>query len=585
MIRTYWKRIEMKKIKVFIGVLMLILICFTSCGKKIIPAFTAGKKNKNYDVAAFNFFYVEAIKQKLLGNGGDALKYLEQCIKINPVSDATYYQMAQIVMANGDIKNGKKFASKALSIEEKNVWYLMMLAGIYYQESNLDSAIIYYEKAVTYFPDKEDLQLTLGNLYSENKNYTKAISIFTTLDEKYGVNESSTLSAIKSLMAAGNYDEALKKTELLLKQYPEEILYNGLLAEIYKGKGENEKALEVYEKLLEKNPDNSQTQLAICEFLITEKSYDDLFVLLNTVILNNKVTREDKIALIVKLLEQPEIISDQSDHLMLALMVLEANYKDDEIFVLFRPELLIKQNKLDEASVCLEDIINHNPQNYFAWEKLLFVYLQMKDYNKLTSKGEECATLFNRSFIAKILYANGAMETGKFDIALEELRKAGILAGNNQDSLVQVLTMKADVYYRMKDFKKAFELFEETIKSGKADLTVLNNYAYYLAEQNMNLKEAEKMAKNVIDKEKGNATYLDTYGWILYKRGKLAEAAKVFEEIINNGGEPDAVWYEHYGYILKKQNKCEKAIQNWNIALKTDSTKTNLIKEIENCKR
>jgi tetratricopeptide (TPR) repeat protein len=156
----------MKKIRVFIGILMLIIICFSSCGKKIIPAFTAGKKNKSYDVAAFNFFYVEAIKQKLLGNGGDALKYLEQCIKINPVSDATYYQMAQIVMANGDIKNGKKFGSKALSIDEKNIWYIMMLAGIYYQESNLDSAIIYYEKAVNYFPDKEGLQLTLGNLYS-----------------------------------------------------------------------------------------------------------------------------------------------------------------------------------------------------------------------------------------------------------------------------------------------------------------------------------------------------------------------------------------------------------------------------------
>ena len=51
----------------------------------------------------------------------------------------------------------------------------MMMGGFYYQEKNVDSAIIYYEKAVRYFPDEEDLQLTLGNLYSENKNYDKAI--------------------------------------------------------------------------------------------------------------------------------------------------------------------------------------------------------------------------------------------------------------------------------------------------------------------------------------------------------------------------------------------------------------------------
>ena len=63
---------------------------------------------------------------------------------------------------------------------------------------------------------------------------------------------------------------------------------------------------------------------------------------------------------------------------MIALMVLEANYKDDDIIPLLRPELLIKQEKLDEASIRLEEIIKVKPENYYAWEKLLLVYLQMK---------------------------------------------------------------------------------------------------------------------------------------------------------------------------------------------------------------
>ena len=210
--------------------------------------------------------------------------------------------------------------------------------------------------------------------------------------------------------------------------------------------------------------------------------------------------------------------------------------------------------------------------------------MQMADYQKLMVKGEECATRFNRSFLAKVLYANGALEKEKYTIALEELRKAEILAGDKKDLILQVLTMRADVYYRMKDYSKAFEIFEQALKTNGDDLTVINNYAYYLAEQNMKLKEAEEMAKKVIEKEKGNTTYLDTYGWVLYKRGKLNEAARVMEDIINSGEKPDAVWYEHYGYILKKQNKCGKAIENWEIALKLDSRKTDLNKEIENCK-
>jgi tetratricopeptide (TPR) repeat protein len=576
---------KMVKIKIVIIGFTLSLLCLVSCNKKMVPNTVIGRKAKNYDTAAFDYIYVEAIKQKLIGNVGDALKYFEQCTKIFPESDAAYYQMAQMALGMGDIKSGKKFAKNALSLDQKNVWYLTMVAGVYYKEKNLDSAIIFYEKAIKYFPDKENLQLTLGNLYAENRKYDEAISIFDSFEKRYGVNESSALSSARAYVADGKYDEALSKMQTLLKEYPDEILYNGFLAEIYRAKGENEKARMVYEQIIERNPDDPKTQLSICDFLIKGKDYDELFRFINTVVLNAKVTRADKISLIASMLEEPEVVRDQGDQIMLTIMVLEANYEKDNIFLLFRPELLIKQNKLEEASMRLEEIIKLYPDNYYAWEKLLLLYLELKEYNKLFIKGEECATIFNRSFLAKMLYASGAIEMDKFSVAMEELKKAEILAGDNKDSLVQVLTMRADIYYRMKEYTKAFGVFDEALKSNKDDLTVLNNYAYYLAEQGIRLKEAEKMAIMVVEREKENSTYMDTYGWVLYKRGKLNDAARVMEAIINKDETPDAEWYEHYGFILKKQKKCLKAIESWNTAIKLDSTKSNLIKEIENCRK
>jgi tetratricopeptide (TPR) repeat protein len=575
----------MKSYKIGYIFFAFIVISFSFCSKSLGPSGKIQKSKTGFDAAAFNEVYVEALKQKLLGNGGDALKYLEQCIKINPESDASYYQMAQIVIANGDIKNGKKYLSRALSINHENIWYLTMLAGLYYQEKNLDSSIVCYEEVVKYYPDKENLLVTLGNLYAEDKKFGKANSIFESFDKKYGVNESSTLSLVKSLISEGKYDDAMVKAEALLKEHPDEVEYNGVLADIYRGKGENQKALDVYKKLLERNPDDARVQLTLCDFLLTEKSYNDLFILLNTVLLNNKVDKESKITLMAKIVEIPELDKELEQKEIISLMILEANYKDDNIIPLLRPELMLKENKLVEATERLEEIIKTNPENYYAWEKLLIGYLQLKDYNKLCTIGEECAMKFNTSLPAKLLYANGALETGKYSIALEELKKAEILAGDNKDLMLQVLTMRADVYYRMKDYSKAFETFDEALKNNNDDLTVINNYAYYLAEQNKNLKEAEVMAKKVIEKEKGNTTFLDTYGWVLYKRGKLKEAAKVMESVISKGEKSDAVWYEHYGYILKKQNKCKEAVYNWNISLKIDSTKTELIKEIRNCKK
>jgi predicted Zn-dependent protease len=574
---------KMKRLIYYVFFGLLVVLIIASCAKKVSPSLVNVTDERGYDMAKFNYVYVEAIKQKLMGNGGEALKLLEEAVKINPVSDAAYYQMAQIVSAGGDIGNGKRFLKKALAIDEKNIWYLMMMGGFYYQERKVDSAIFYYETAVKYFPDEEDLQLTLGNLYTENKDYKRAITIFDSFDKKYGVNENSTVSAVRTLLESGDFDQALVKAELLIKEYPDEVMYNGLLAEIFTQKGEIEKARNVYNELLERNPDNPQVQLAICDFLINEKNYRELFLLLNNVILNTSVRREDKITLFARLIELPDLIQKNSDELIIAIMVFEANFKNDDIIPLLRPEALVKMSKLDEAALRLEEIIKENPENYYAYEKLLLVLNQKRDFKNLMIRGEECATKFNRSFLAKILYANGALECRNYDVALEELRKAEILAGDNKEFMTQVLTMRADVYYRMKDYMKAFETFETAIKADGEDLTVINNYAYYLAEQDMNLKEAEEMAKRVIEKEKNNNTYLDTYAWVLYKRGKLREAAKIMEQIMNSGQAPDAEWYEHYGFIQAKLKNCAKATDSWKYAIELDSTKSNLQEEIVKC--
>ena len=561
-------------------VLLIIGSCATK--KQTIPI----KDNvKDYDAAAFDYVYVEALKQKLMGNGGDALRYFEQCIKLDPESDAAYYQMAQIVLASGDMANGKRYAARAYQIDNRNIWYIIMLSGIYYQEGNIDSAIFVYEKAVQYYPQKVNYQIALANMYSEKGDYDRSLKKFEQLEVKYGINESITSAYIQTLIVAGRFSEAQTKTEALIREFPSGIQYYALLAEIYRNKGEGQKASEVYEKLMKENPGNSQIQLSLCDFLITEKRFDDLFVLLNPLILNADISREDKISLFARLIEFKEQRNTDVNKILMALMVLEATYGEDEIIPLLRPEFLDNLDRDKEAAERLEEIIKKQPGNYFAWEKLLLLYLQMGDFKQLMVRGEECASKFNRSFLAKLLYANGAIENGKYDIAIDELRKAQILAGDNNQSILQVLTMRADVYYRMKEYDKAFETFDEAISIDSEDITMLNNYAYYLAEQNMKLKEAELMAQKVIEKEKDNATFLDTYAWVLYKRGKNKDAAKIMENIIEKGENISADHYEHYGFILKSLKKCDKAVDNWSVALKLDSTKTELNGEIENCKR
>ena len=70
---------------------------------------------------------------------------------------------------------------------------------------------------------------------------------------------------------------------------------------------------------------------------------------------------------------------------------------------------------------------------------------------------------------------------------------------------------------------------------------------------------------------------------LLYKRGKTREAEKIMQSIVNSGEQDNAEYFEHLGFIKRKRKDCIEAVRNWTRAIELDSTKTELLKEIEKC--
>lgn len=68
--------------------------------------------------------------------------------------------------------------------------------------------------------------------------------------------------------------------------------------------------------------------------------------------------------------------------------------------------------------------------------------------------------------------------------------------------------------------KEFYPIFDRILEIEPHNITVLNNYAYYLATHNGDLDEAERMSAITVREEPNEPTYLDTYGWILHLQGK-----------------------------------------------------------------
>lgn len=91
----------------------------------------------------------------------------------------------------------------------------------------------------------------------------------------------------------------------------------------------------------------------------------------------------------------------------------------------------------------------------------------------------------------------------------------------------------AESYYRTGQYAKAWKAFDRYMALQPKDWGMMNNYAYYLAEQNINLDKALELSRRTIEAEPDNDNSLDTYGWILHLLGRDAEALPYLRKAVS----------------------------------------------------
>ena len=533
----------------------------------------------------YDYLIAEAMRQKYVGDLGEAAGIFEKCIEIDNSRAVPFFELAQIYAALGSESRSLGYASRAAHLEPGNYWYQLACGSLYTQYNQKDSALVYFTRALKADSNALEVNTILAGLYAEKGEAEKADSLFRLLDEEGALNDEMFLMMITGLIDNGKMEEAERRTEKLIQQQPSETKYKALLADIYFEDGKKEKSDSIYREIIEKDPDNIETQLLYLMNLVYKKEYSGISGFLNTVFESDLLERERKISVAGRLLQDTAFIKDNTESMGESLIILEGKYPQDEEILSLRASMYETAGKTDEAIARYEEIVKGIKPAFYSSERLILLYAEKKEYEKLYSFAAVYSAENNRSILGKVYYAIAAMELKHYEVADAELKKALILAGNNAELKVQVLSMIGDLKYRMKDFENAYKSYEEALALSPHEVLILNNYAYFLAEGNKDLPKALKMAEEVMKTEGDNDTYIDTYAWVLHKLGKNKKAYKEMLRIFEKDNERDPEILEHMGFILKSMGKCSEAVSYWEEALKKDSSKSYLEKEIEGCRK
>ena len=387
----------MKKVKKITFGLLIVTILVAGCSTKKAIKTTKGN-DKEVEIVErdteYKYYFVEGVKQKMLGNLGQAKSYFEKALTINERSSAACYELSSIYTITGNYNNAIEYARRAEILSGENIWYKLHLANLYHIMQEVDSTIMIYEKIYEVFPDRNDLAFNLSELYKEKGEKEKALRIYEKLEEKVGISKHLGLAKEEIYEREGKFEMAKNELDKLLKVYENEVNILGVLAELYHNNGYDDKAKETYELIFKIDPDNYNAKISLLGYYRKRKEYSKVFEIVREIIENNEIKVNEKVQMMLSFISNPGEIRDYTANIEIFIGKLEEQYPDDYKVKAIAADLCIRTGKLEEARSKLKYIIEKGKANYILWEQFLLIENSMRNYQELYKESEQAIKIY-----------------------------------------------------------------------------------------------------------------------------------------------------------------------------------------------
>ena len=536
----------------------------------------------------YDSYFLQALVQREKGNLDAAFDLLQHCIKINPQAAEAYYFLAQYYqILRGDstnLKTAQQYILKAAELEPDNATFLETVAQSYISQAEYEKAIPVVERLYNQDKSREELLEMLFELYQQTDNTDKAIETLNRLEAAEGKSERLSYAKSEIYTKTGDKKAAIAEMQELARQYPNDLNYKGMYADMLLRNDEEQQALKLYNEILAEEPDNTRAQVSLRSYYRVQGEIEKADSLTEVILLNKNTTNEQRIYLMRQMVADSERTDGDSTQILnMFHKMLAVPQKNADIATLCAAYMDLKKMPRDSVRAMLQTVLSIAPDNAAARLQLVSFAWDRKDHQEVITLCQD-ARQYNPEEMAFYYYQGMAyyQEEDK-DKALEAFQNGiGVINQESNPAIVSdFYAVMGDLLHQKGLARKAFEAYDSCLQWKDDNIMCLNNYAYYLSELDEQLDKAEQMSYKTIKAEPKNATYLDTYAWILFMQGRYAEAKIYIDQALQNDSDSNAVITEHAGDIYIQNKEPERAVELWKQALLLDPQNKILIRKIK----
>ena len=506
--------------------------------------------------------FARAITYKETGRLKQADSLLTLALKISPEDPAANYEKARLLSVYGKNKEALVLAKKAVEQDSINKWYQVLYANLSKTNGNYKAYLDTYKKLCEKEPGNLTFQNELAFAYYFTGDYKQAVQTYGTVEMLMGVNPRLTKQIADLYLRLGEKDSALMQYEQLVKYNPENHRAYAMLAE-FAAKNNLPKTAEwAYRQIIRLNPQDPYVHISLADFYRKNGNPVKSFNELKEGFANPKLDTKTKINLLLTYYSG-QLTDDQKAQALELADIIKSAHPNDSMAESFYASMLYENKKYEEARPLLRKVLETDQGNYSFWEQLLFCDYYLNDYKVLVADATVTTTHFPQKPIPYFLGGIASFQLKNYKKAKTFLEKSKKLATGNNALLENIYSSLGDTYHELKENNAAYNAYDAALKLNSENTIVLNNYAYYLAQDGVRLNKASVLAKKAVDLDPYNQNNLDTYAWVLYKQKKYNQALKWEQKALDNGGKTNGVVVEHYGDILYRLGKHKEAMVQW----------------------
>jgi pentatricopeptide repeat protein len=490
-----------------------------------------------------------------------------------------YFALAKNYSALNKHSLAIESAREAVRRAPEHLEYRRLLAASYMQIFEVDSAAMMYQEIVKRDSNNIESWFNLARL-QQARNPQKALQTFDEITQRFGPQWEVLLQIVELHNAAQQFGKAAEAMKRMTEIDPSNLDLQQSLARAYVRADQPDDAMRVYQELRERDPQNKEYMSELGGVHLMKGEYAKARKEFDVILSDDSADVEVKLRIGELYFSQLEKDSTLASYAQSIFERIRSQHPKDWRAYWFLGAIGAVTRNDSLSLVNFKKVTELASWNADGWVYLSSVFLEKNDFHAVVTVLESALKSLPNEPRVNTILGIAYSRLNRNQEAIRVLEKAHGLDPKDLNTISQL----ALIYDGLKMYAESDSLYEDALRLDPNNHLVLNNYGYSLSERDMQLQRALAMSKKAVEQQPDNQSYLDTYGWVHFKLANYAEAEKWIKKAIEKGN-ANAVLYEHLGDVYANMNDHERAVEQWNIALKLDATNTALKEKISRSMR